>query len=476
MNLILHEILILLLVFIPFFLVGLAAIYSVSTGFFQTEVLKQLDKKEMFYFDKLFRAISPHIIFGVFLVITTISITVPLKLQDSFIIITIWLSFVCLRWTCNSFRMLQVFVWEEYANHKDKYNPDTKKYDKTHSKFRINYPTPEIHENELMKEPCSRDSEMIFIYKLVHGVYSNKVNSWEELRNVIIKNKKWRRKRKLLLSTSKKFTTKETYEDWQDNWGINNLSPDIIWSDLKNIDNFNEFAQKWHFYAILISRGTISKLNKLLFHPLLHVGAIGGVAIIYYSLVSSYAVDMQLNANIILSSLLFGISVLFSIIYSVIALMLFIYGKVVTINDFNLPIPKLGEPFFAETSRVAVILSISTAITVGLGIPLTLTLNISSSISVFGAILAGLITAFIFVLSVWGTHFSMDNTKSKVLDRLFNQIVSEEDGLMLERLLLKYTEVKAVPIWPVNIIVYINIIAALVFPIILEKIFDKIAL
>lgn len=476
MTINLNEILILLLVFIPFFLVGLGAIYSANTGFFQTEVIKQLDPKEMFYLDKLFRGSSPLVLFGILVVIFSISIYIPLKLQDSFIIVTIWLSFVCLRWTCNCFRRLQAFVWEEYANHKDAYNPNTKTCCKLSNKFRISYPTPDISEEELKTEPCGRDSEMIFNYKLIHGMYANKVNSWEDLKNKIIGNKKWRRKRKLLLSTSEKFTTKETYEYWQENWDIKNLDQDIIWNDLKNVKNFNEFAQKWHFYAILISRGTIGKFNKWLFHPLVHFGAIGVFGLIYYFLINSYSINMQLGANLILSSILFGISALFSIIYSVMALMLFIYGKVVTINDFQLPMPKLGEPFFVETSRVAVTLSISTAITVGLGIPLTLTLNSSSGISIIGAILAGLITAFIFLLSVWGTHFSMENTKAKVLERLFKEIESGKDGLQVETLMLKYAEVKAVPIWPVNFIVYINIIAALIFPIILEKIFDEITL
>jgi len=162
--------------------------------------------------------------------------------------------------------------------------------------------------------------------------------------------------------------------------------------------------------------------------------------------------------------------------YSIIALMLFIYGKVITIDKFNLPLTKLGEPFFTQTRAVALTLSVSTAITVGLGIPLSLTLNLSSNVSILGAILAGVITAFIFLLSVWGTHFSMESTKERELRNLFNQIIKEKDEHEMEILKLKYDQVKVIPIWPIKIFVYLNILAAVLFPLILEKIFDNINL
>ncbi len=474
-----------LLVFIPFFLVGIGGVFAANTGFFQTEVIKQLDPKERFYLDKLLGNKSSFFLILTLIGIVAYSFYITLPLQDSFIIITIWLSIVCLRWTHNYFKKLQDFVWKEYANHQgynpntnhQGYNPNANKYYKFPSKFRIKYPTPDIDEEILKTEkPCGRDSEMIFCYKLFHSKsYSDKVSNWNVFRNTIKENG-WGRKRKLLLSTSKKFSDEKTYKDWEKNWSIQNLNPDIVWDDLKKDKDFNEFAQKWHFYAILISRGTIGKLNKWIFHPAIHIILIGVIGYLYYCTINNSAFDMKLGANLMLSSILFGISILFSFLYSIIALMLFIYGKVITIDDFNLPMPKLGEPFFVETSRVAVVLSISTAITVGLGIPLSLSLNFSSGISIIGAILAGLITAFIFVLSVWGTHFSMENTKARVLEKLFNQIINEKDAHKMEIIMLKYDEVKEVPIWPINIIVYINILAALIFPIILEKIFDSITL
>ena len=66
--------------------------------------------------------------------------------------------------------LLQAFVWEEYANHKSKYNPISRKYDKVKNSFRISYPTPKITQEELLDlPPDPLDSEMMFIFKLFHG-------------------------------------------------------------------------------------------------------------------------------------------------------------------------------------------------------------------------------------------------------------------------------------------------------------------
>ena len=319
---------------------------------------------------------------------------------------------------------------------------------------------------------------MMFIFKLFHGKkYGKKYKNWQQLREGVVTDfKKQKKKRSLFLRTSAKLADKNVTDSWAKNWGVANLSPEVVWNDLKSANVFNHFAQKWHFYAILISRQTITDINKWIFHPATHFTAILLFSFGYYYLIGSGVFSFNFDTNLITSSLLFGVSALCSIVYSVIALMLFIYGKVIIIDDFELPIGKLGEPFFRETSKVAITLSISTAITVGLGIPLTLTLNFTSFASILGALLAGIITAFIFFLSVWGTHFSMENTKSRILKEVFDEIMVERNSVKLEILRLRYTEVNSVPVWPVNFLLYLNIFAAQILPIVLEIIFKKLKL
>jgi len=472
----LNELGVLLLVFVPFVLVGIGAFYGAKTGFFQTGVIKQLDRRKQFYFDRFFGKLSSIILKALLIIILTISYFLSLPIQDSFILVTLWLSFVCFRWTTTNFKELQEFTWKEYGNHRSKYDENTGTYNRSPNKFRIRYPTPELPESALRVIPSVRDSEMIFSYKLFHGKnFKDDITSWEAFIGKIKSKKLWKRKRALLIRTSSKLANNETCIFWQEKWNVRDLSPESIFKDLKSAKNFDDFAQKWHFYAILVSRKTIEDYNKWLFHPIMHLAFVLLFGLAYYFLINkSDNLIMQLDANPIVSSLLFGLSILFSVIYSVMALMLFIYGKVITIDDFNLPLARLGEPFFVETRRAALTLSISTAITVGLGIPLTLTLNFSSEISIIGAILAGIMTAFIFFLSVWGTHFSMENTKDKFLAKLFNELINEKDTIRVEVLKLKFTEIKNVPVWPLNFIVYLNIFAAFVFPILLELLFKRI--
>ena len=475
MNIILNELKILLVVFVPFVLVGIGAIFAAKTGFFQTEEIKNLKRTEQFYFDKLFRG-KTNLVLGLLFFLAILYSTF-LSIPDIFIIMTIWLSVICLRWTHNKIMKLQAFVWEEYANHSSKYNSKTKNYDLYPSKFRISYPTPNFDEKEMLETPPTvHHSEMMFIYKLFHGEeYRDKYTNWNEIREGVVRDfKKQKGKRALFLRTSSKLADKKVMDYWETEWGVKHLNPNKIWDDLKESRGFNDFAQKWHFYAILISRKTISDMNKWLFHPLVHLLTLLVFSVGYFSFINSTGLQITMEADIFLSSILFGVSVLCSIIYSILALMLFIYGKVITLDDFDLPLARLGEPFFQETSHVAITLSVSTAITVGLGIPLTLTLNLQSDVSIIGALLAGIITAFIFFLSVWGTHFSMGNTKNRVMENLFNQISQEKDSISMQILEMRYREVSSVPVWPINFLLYINIFAALIFPIILEMVFKRI--
>ena len=49
-----NEIIILLIVFAPFFIVAIVSYYVVNTGFFQTELDREISNENIFYLDKIF--------------------------------------------------------------------------------------------------------------------------------------------------------------------------------------------------------------------------------------------------------------------------------------------------------------------------------------------------------------------------------------------------------------------------------------
>lgn len=276
-------------------------------------------------------------------------------------------------------------------------------------------------------------------------------------------------RRWLLYRTTGQISSTIVCKYWE-KWKIIDKTPKIILEELKLEKDFSSFAQRWNSYAILVSRETILKIRSLLFsfytNLILFLFASG---LFYYHYYIFNSIEIKLRA------VLFGVSILCSFIFSAIALMLYIYGKIITLDDFNMPLGKMGDPFFNKTASTAIILSACTAIAVGIGIPLSFfepKPGHENLLSFCSAIMVGLFTAIIFFISVWGTHFSMGNTKDRVLNNILNKIRNNHELKKIEFLKIKYSEIKKLSVWPINFTLIINMFLAAALPIILQQIIN----
>lgn len=447
-----HDIMLLIFISVPFVILGLGVVISAWSGFFVTRIKPEIPKKQCFHIDKIFGCATPAILLtiGTF---STAWITTKLGYLNGLLSLTFWTSLLCLRLVHNRLFLLQKLAWQEYL-----YFPD-KQGQKYGNRYRFYYPVPEIKQEDLSSEPTNRDSEMVYLFKLFQ---SHK--TWHSLRAEIRKNIFHFGRRCLLYRTTGQVSNPNVCNSWRD-YEVNNVTPTSIWNELESIKTFPEFAQSWHYYAILVSRKTIERLSTILFSHYSHILLFSLAYLVFFNF-SPFVSDIQQQ----LRAILFGLSFLCSVVYSVVALMLYIYGKVIALEDLSLPVGKMGASFFEATSNTAIVVSISTAITVGLGIPIAL--DYSQGSSTFSAILAGLITGAIFFIAVWGTHFSMENTKKRAIDKFISAMRCETELSKIEWLKFRHKEIASVPVWPLNIIVALNVFLAVILPVVFQQLLE----
>ena len=441
---------ILILISLPFILVGFGVIFNVWSGFFVTRVKPEILPVYNFYMDKIcFR--SPVIMLFLSCTISLICIIYYFNATYIDIIVTcvFWLCFLCLRFVNNRFILLQQLAWDEYI-----YFPDA--VNKNHpNRYRFYYPLPNISDQELKKTASNRDSEMVYLYKIIQ-----KYNSWVNLREEI-KGKLFHRGRRFVLyRTTGQISNPKVCDSWRQ-YNVVGLTPDIIWVELKSIKSIHEFAQRWQFYAILVSRRTTEISTNVLFSFITHI-----ILFIFAFLVfHNFSLNIN-NFQHLLQSLLFSVSFMCSVVFSGVALMLFIYGKVIALDNFYSPIGKMGDQFFEAMSHSALVLTLSTAIAVGGGIPLSLLNN--ANLALLCAGIAGIFTAGIYFIAVWGTHFSMENTKKRAMEEVVFKLKKASKPTEIEWLKFRYNEIAGISVWPVNLVISLNVFFIIIMPLILQ--------
>ncbi len=440
------ETMLFILISLPFAILGLGVVIAVRSGFFVTYVKPVIPKEQRFYIDKVFGHTTPIVLLTIGFSVTA-WVVLKYGYLEGLLSFIFLLSFICLRLVHKHFILMQNLVWQEYlyfpGRHEQRYN----------SRYRFYYPIPEIKEEDLNNPATNRDSEMVYLFKLFKSH-----ETWNSLRAEIRKKFFHLGRRCLLYRTTGQVSSQDVCNSWAD-YGVEGMTPISIWNELKAMKTFPEFAQCWYFYAILVSRKTIKSLNRTLFSPYIHSLLILFAYLMFLRFSPSIS-DMQQQ----LRAILFGLSFLCSVVYSGVALMLYIYGKVSALEDLSLPLGKMGDPLFRATSHTAMLVSISTAITVGIGIPISLSyIHYSTMIS------AGLVIGGIFFVSVWGTHFSMENTKNRAINKVILEIRNERELSKIELLKFRYKEIAGVPVWPMNIVVVVNLFFAIILPIIFQK-------
>ncbi len=434
---------------LPFVLLLTGVVLAVWSGFFVTRAKRVIEDDDRFYLDRALGDITPLIV-GLAGIILVIWAGINMGVLPASVVATAVVSLFLLRTVHYRFIKLQHYAWENYLNPIDGMpgRPRGERY-------RFHYPVPDLTEKELEHAASNQDPELIYLYKVFR-----KHKCWDTLRAEIGQCCCHLFRRSLLYRTTGQLADDMTCDSWQQ-FGLDGCSPERIWGDLASATEFADFAQRWNFYALLITRQTVTKCHRLLFSPLTHAAAFLLAILVYFH----FSPQMPGLVHQ-LQGVLFGISFLSSVVFVVVALMLYVYGKILALDRLPSPVPSMGDPFFEATSRVALAVSGGTAFTLGLGIPLSL---VGSGVPTNqSAVVAGLTTAAIFFVSVWGTHFAMDNTKTTALHKITVSLNEATDQHTMTRLLHRYQEVDRLRVWPVTAVVLANALVAAAIPMVLQ--------
>ena len=445
----LHDIALLFLVAAPFILVVAAVFWTAHTGFFVTRIKPSLEASNKLYLDRMFGRYTTagSCLFTVAAFALSAYLLHQGQVLESLAVLTIFTSLLIIRLTHKHFVLLIQRASKDYlfAPHGCPGRPRGARY-------RFYYPVPEFSDEELQRPASNDDPELLYLYKEIRNR-----STWEELRTEIGSNSCHGGRRKLLYRTTGQLEDKDVCEKYTALYGAR-VTPATIWQSLTepNLD-FSAFAQRWNYYAIMVSRETISRVIHTIFSPISHLVLflIAGLAF--------FAVPTE-GEPILARSVLFCVSFTSSIVYAAVALMLFIYGKVMALDRLPDPVADLGDPFFKASSRAAVLTAMGTAFAVGLGVPLALSAFPITGTTYYGAVLAGVVTGTVFFIAVWGTHFSMRNTKDKILKELTDEISVSSDSTRMSALLHRYRAVSTLPVWPLKISVVIQMAGATLFP------------
>jgi len=434
----------------PFVLLWLFVFMAVYSGFFVTTRRSPVAESDRLYLDRKSGLWRLRIVDLV--LVAGASLACPLawrgNYRDALAVVCIVLSLLLLRHAHRGFVLLLRLAWENYL-----YAPDGVPGRARGERYRFLYPTPVVSPDERQQRPTDLDPELIFLYKLV-----GRTTNWLELREEIGKDRCHRGRRRLLFKTTGKLADPDRCRQYSTEGGVE-LTPSSVWAHLSEPKlTFHEFAQRWNYYAIMVSRETLRRTGRLLFSPFGHMAAM---------LVGTSVFMLPGGEGSLTCGVLFGVSFACALVYAGIALLLFIYGKVLALDRLPEPLEEMGDPFFRATSNCAVVIALCTAFTMGVGVPLALSGDRDPTL--LGSVLAGLVTANIFFLAVWGTHFSMANTREHAVRKAMNEFSKETSPAGTERLRFRLDELRSLPLWPVKLSVIVKVVLATLFPLVAER-------
>ncbi len=242
---------------------------------------------------------------------------------------------------------------------------------------------------------------------------------------------------------------------------------DHIHDELRNIAEREDpeiFAQRWSYWQHYRDFQTAERWLKRLFGGQYHLLVFLVAFLVFIGLSATLE---SITISLLIRAIFFGVSFVFALTAAGCATILFASGYWFGLEDLRIPLSsEFGDPIFKETGDIGLLVAVFAGIILGLGIPILfrdLPLLVTG-----GSIAAGVAIAIIFFTSVYGVHFSMENTKKRALEEAVSELkeqppAAKDQGWRLTPV-EKVREVRGMRVWPVNWHLMIELLFAGVIP------------
>lgn len=194
------------------------------------------------------------------------------------------------------------------------------------------------------------------------------------------------------------------------------------------------FGTKWYFFAIMVSKETIARSTLHIYRLLNHLIVIALAAAIYVGIYASVFLDKLNWFGILIAALnaiLFGTVIASTTAFAFTAYLIFLYGKVLTLDRLEPRYSRLGDPLFDAMSSTSTMICGCTAMALGLGLTYCFRADPPNFLTY---VVASIVALVVFSMAMSGTHRARMNTKTHLLRKILSDADEEETSpQMLQR-------------------------------------------